>query len=77
MNGPNAFREYGSEQSEPPSRMLNSAPKSNNCGLDKRGEKDNNAADQTICFQSAFITKAKAAKVIASKPRFEGIEAGW
>ncbi|MDA9235670.1 hypothetical protein N9P27_00890 [bacterium] len=51
--------------------------KEHNCGLDKRSKKDNNAADHSICFQNAFITKAKAAQVIAPKPRFEGIEAGW
>ncbi|MDA9011679.1 hypothetical protein N9J38_01055, partial [bacterium] len=54
-----------------------SASKEHNCGLDKRSKKDNNAADHSICFQNAFITKAKAAQVIAPKPRFEGIEAGW
>ena len=77
MTGPNAFPAYGSEQSERRKRMRLSASKEHNCGLDKRSKKDNNAADHSICFQNAFITKAKAAQVIAPKPRFEGIEAGW
>ena len=77
MTGPNAFPAYGSEQSEPLKKNAPSASKEHNCGLDKRSKKDNNAADHSICFQNAFITKAKAAQVIAPEPRFEGIEAGW
>jgi|GEM_PF-2032240 hypothetical protein len=57
--------------------MQDQAGKEHNCGLDKRDKKDNNAADHMICSQKASIAKAKAAHVIAPKPRFEGIEAGW